>query len=336
MKLSKKQLEIVNSPEDKIVVMSAAASGKTRCLIERVRYMIKQGIDVSKIVCITFTNNAADEIKERLKDDYKEGMFIGTIHSYANLLLNKGGIDTGYLLSSEKFDDLFELIEENPQVIDEVEFLALDEAQDSTPKQFNFIFDIIDPAKFAVFGDIRQSIYGFNHANPKLMISLGKRFDVVQYELNENYRNGVDIVKFSSNILAEMKNMELEEVVCMKEDTGYLEKIRLRDIARILYPPYKDWVILCRFNSTVSEIIFQLNRQDIPTVTFKQAQQGNKELQQKINKDAVKVLTIHSSKGLEFPNVIVAETFTRNEEDKRLMYVAATRAMDQLYWVKGR
>ena len=43
-----------------------------------------------------------------------------------------------------------------------------------------------------------------------------------------------------------------------------------------------------------------------------------------------------NSKGLEFPKVIVAESRWRSAEDLRLMYVAATRAEDELYWVKGR
>ena len=41
-----------------------------------------------------------------------------------------------------------------------------------------------------------------------------------------------------------------------------------------------------------------------------------------------------NSKGLEFPKVIVAEQFWKSEEDKRIVYVAATRAENELYWLK--
>ena len=46
----------------------------------------------------------------------------------------------------------------------------------------------------------------------------------------------------------------------------------------------------------------------------------------------VKILTIHSAKGLQNKNVIVVGAKTYNEEERRLAYVAATRAENNLYW----
>ena len=48
--------------------------------------------------------------------------------------------------------------------------------------------------------------------------------------------------------------------------------------------------------------------------------------------DTVKVLTIHTSKGLEAKNVVVIGARGWNTEEKRIQYVAATRAMDLLLW----
>lgn len=336
MNLSTEQRNIVESSEDKIVVMSAAASGKTHTLIERIRWILKQGCDPTKMVCITFTNNAAEEIRVRLGEDYQEGMFVGTVHSYANSLLTKAGVQTKSFIREEEFDELFNLIIDNPSVIEEVDFLALDEAQDSSIAQFDFIFNMIKPKGFLVVGDVRQSIYGFNNANPKLILSLSQDDDVRTYSMIQNHRNGTEIINYSNWILRKMKEIPVEEVLGVRDSSGVVETIRLSQIAGILTKPYGDWAILCRYNKTIARILNVLSSQGIPAITFRQAQQGRSELQDKINSNTVKVLTIHSSKGLEFNNVIVAEQIWRSEENLRLMYVAATRAKNELYWVKGK
>ena len=108
--LSKKQLEIINSEEQNIVVLAAAASGKTEVLTKRVEYILnKPNVKAEDVVVITFTNAAAEEMRERLNNPL--GLFIGTIHSYANYLLLANGIQTSKYLESDRFDELFEILE---------------------------------------------------------------------------------------------------------------------------------------------------------------------------------------------------------------------------------
>lgn len=337
MKPSKEQTAVITSNEPYVTVISSAASGKTATLIERIRYLIHNGVDPSRIVAITFTNNAADEIRTRLGKDYNDEMFIGTIHSYANMLLIKQGISTTGSLRSNQFDELFEIMQMHPEAIEEVDHLLLDEAQDSNHAQFTFITDTIEPKSFTLFGDPRQSIYGFNGGKPELLIRLSKQSDVASYDMTDNYRNGQQIIDYSNWILGKMKGAPTVDSKCMTGHPGSIEKIKNRDIPRIIKASdsrYGDWVILCRTNRKVESIIYQLEAADIPAITFKQAENTNDNLESKIKSNNVKVLTIHSSKGLEFPNVIVAEQRWRTEEDLRLMYVAATRAKEQLYWGK--
>ena len=66
MILSEKQKIIVESNDKKVVVNCSAASGKTTTLIERIKYLLGNGVVPNKIVAITFTNAAAEEIKERI------------------------------------------------------------------------------------------------------------------------------------------------------------------------------------------------------------------------------------------------------------------------------
>lgn len=98
---------------------------------------------------------------------------------------------------------------------------------------------------------------------------------------------------------------------------------------------YGDWAILCRTNARIYSIMNKLKSKGIPCTTFRQAQGSNAELKEKMRENSVKVLTIHSAKGLEWPKVIVADQRWGSEEDLRLMYVAATRARDELIWIQG-
>ena len=179
MDFTKEQQKIIDATEDFIVVNSAAAAGKTETLTEKVRQVLRAGaISPSKIVVFTFTNNAAEVLRQRLGADFKDGIFVGTIHSYVNSLLTAKGIDTSSIIIEEKFDDLFNLISDNLYCINEVDYLFLDEAQDSTDMQFKVILDYIKPKKWLFIGDWRQSIYGFRGSRPDILLDLAKRPDV--------------------------------------------------------------------------------------------------------------------------------------------------------------
>ena len=119
MELSYQQKQIVETTANKVVVVAAAASGKTAVLVERVKFLLDEGIDPKKIVLITFTNAAAEELAERL--GHPKGLFVGTIHSYANYLLLSTGTDTADLIENEQFDRLFNRIKHNPECIRDVE-----------------------------------------------------------------------------------------------------------------------------------------------------------------------------------------------------------------------
>ena len=68
LKLNEKQLEAVTSTEGYLRVIAGAGSGKTKLLVSRYAYLVKEyGIDSSNILCVTFTNKAAGEMKRRIR-----------------------------------------------------------------------------------------------------------------------------------------------------------------------------------------------------------------------------------------------------------------------------
>lgn len=337
MELSKKQKAIVEAQENKILVISAAASGKTTVLVERIKFLLNSGIKPQDIVAITFTNNAAEELKERIGSAC-EGAFIGTVHGYANYLLLSRGIDTTRCLNKEDFDRLFELVKENPSCIKPVNYLLLDEAQDSTAQQFDFLLNMVNPIHWMLVGDTKQSIYGFANADPQYLNHLAKDSSVTTYNLNENYRNGRSILAYAKSLIRLAGYDYQDNSIAMREEQGRVVDVIYSSsgIAKALKQDgnYNDWFVLTRTNQELDIITRALELEDIPYDTFKRADLSNAELKERMSKNNVKVLTIHSAKGLEAPKVIVIGAKFYNLEEKCISYVAATRARDLLVWTR--
>lgn len=332
---TEEQLGIINAPVDeKTVVVANPATGKTHCLVERIRYVLNSGVDPSRLVAITFTNNAADEIKLRLEGQNLEGAFLGTIHGYANRLLKEKGYATQTILAAERFDDLFEEVVKHPDVIVPVDYLLCDESQDLDDYQYSFLFDYVNPKAALVVGDAKQSIYGFRGAVPELLESLiAENSGWTVRHLTNNFRNGIKINDFANRTMHKMNVTPKRESVCRAINKGKVSYVKLEDIIDEIEPPYGDWAILCRSNRMVDDMLFRLMRKGIPATTFKQAEGSLEQLKQKTNSAMVKVLTVHSGKGLEFNKVFIADylQYGKKQEDLRLFYVAITRAKEELY-----
>lgn len=98
-KLNEEQIQPVLQTEGAVLVIAGAGSGKTRVLTSRIAHIVKD-LDVSpyNVLAITFTNKAADEMKERLSGmiDGVEDMWVCTIHSMCVRLLRYGAEKIGY------------------------------------------------------------------------------------------------------------------------------------------------------------------------------------------------------------------------------------------------
>lgn len=80
--LNKEQLEAVEHVDGPCLVMAGAGSGKTKVLTTRIINLIEEGINDYNILAITFTNKAAAEMRDRVRNMYGDvRTFIGTFHS---------------------------------------------------------------------------------------------------------------------------------------------------------------------------------------------------------------------------------------------------------------
>jgi DNA helicase-2/ATP-dependent DNA helicase PcrA len=96
--LSPAQRDIVEAEDAHYLVVASAGSGKTRVLTERVRHLLEVRKIRSRILALTFTNKAADEMRQRLRalSDLSERAYIGTIHSFCQSLIEAHGNVIGY------------------------------------------------------------------------------------------------------------------------------------------------------------------------------------------------------------------------------------------------
>lgn len=344
MNLTNAQKKIVETKESKVLVSSSAAGGKTTCLVERIRYLLNNGVDPSEIVAITFTNNAASEMYERL--GFPNGLFIGTIHSYCNYLLRGGAIDTTHILNEERFDDLFKEIEQNPYCLKHVTHLISDESQDVSKQQFDF-YEMINPDNYMYFFDIKQTLFKWRDADPDYLIELSHQPDVIVYTMHENFRNLPDILRFAKKFLYRLGTDYEDDSIAMRRPTdGYnyhvlegnytpseaVESLLMQNDR--IKGDWKDWFVLCRTNADVDLFKSLFEKRNIPTDTFKQSDLTNAQIKDKMSENTIKVLTVHSAKGLAAPYVLSYNIRAYNDDESLVCYVSATRAKDFLIWAK--
>jgi len=129
--LNEKQQQSVALDEDiNALILAGAGSGKTRVLTHRIHYLVStKNYHVDDILAVTFTNKAANEMKERLSDLLRRPigrMWVGTFHSLAHRLLRTHPIEANLsptfqiLDAQDQFRIIKRLMKENG--VDETKF----------------------------------------------------------------------------------------------------------------------------------------------------------------------------------------------------------------------
>jgi DNA helicase-2/ATP-dependent DNA helicase PcrA len=433
LNLSIEQELAVKTTEPKVLVIAGAGSGKTRVLTERVKYLINNGVEPSSIVAITFTNMAADEMKERLVDVQGIGdAFIGTIHAFANQIYKASGehfqiyndefenevhkylidkyckfltfsafliykdmqvkCEQG-LISEERvhevlkpsqwaelqairgihdyskkndkknvyskdypedvisvckdrgiitFDELLYHATRYFETLDTaIEHVLVDEFQDIGRLEYSFI-TALNAVNYFFVGDDWQAIYGFKGGNVAIFTGLIDNVEYTKYYLQENYRNNRNIIDLAAKVIDQVPNRIHKDIISTKNTEGIIKiasKDKFDQCVSLVKETgnYKDWFILVRTNKLLVEIASMLDQSKIPYSSFKKSSLTLKEMREELEKDSVKLLTVHTAKGLESKNVILVGNFPiiepsykKNFDERRVMYVGITRAIDNL------
>ena len=269
------------------------------------------------------------------------------------------------------FEDVLMLLvaifEDRPDLLSEVqqtfEFFSVDEYQDVNPLQQNLL-DLWLGANenICVVGDIAQTIYSFAGAKAKYLEEFPHKYpNAAIFRLNRNYRSSFEIVDFANSLLAQMPSSKSSvgslfptraknEVVKIKSLSNDFEEAKMitQEIRQLLENGVepKNIAVLSRVNAQLELLASQLESENIE---FYMQTNERYSLKSRLE-PKITLASIHATKGLEWDHVFVlgvsdgylpfiqAETQDEINEELRLLYVATTRAKENLYlsWAKSR
>ena len=202
LNLSQKEaVEYKNAP---ILIAAGAGSGKTKTLTNRLAHLIKNGAKAENIVAITFTNKAAQEMKDRVT--VTGGAFIGTFHSFGARILKSeaplAGRNSFYSIFDD--DDSLSLIKKimksldiskdsyNPRALQgqlskiKSEFLDTNEFEKITAKVFEKYENELLKNNAFDFDDLIEKVVKIFQKHPEVLNKYQEKF---RYILVDEYQD---------------------------------------------------------------------------------------------------------------------------------------------------
>ncbi|MBO5453686.1 MAG: DNA helicase PcrA [Clostridia bacterium] len=174
--LNDKQLEAVNTVNGPVLILAGAGSGKTTVLINRINHMISDcKITPWSILTITFTNKAANEIKERLANTIGEDakdIWASTFHSMCVRILRRDAEKIGYKSGFTIYDSA----DSNTLIKECIKELGYND-KDFAPKM---VLSVISSAKDKL---ITPSAFSHEYAGDFRMEKIGKLYELYQRKL---------------------------------------------------------------------------------------------------------------------------------------------------------
>jgi superfamily I DNA/RNA helicase len=320
--------------------------------IIRITDMIKvENIDLKMVA-----ENAAKDQHERVRNFYE--LAIPIVEKYIHYCIDKSYLDFNDLISRST-----SLFENHPDIANKYRskynYILVDEFQDVNNLQVDLIRLLLsDHTQLFCVGDDWQSIYGFRGSNVSYIIDFEKHFpDAKVLKLNLNYRSTQNIVGASNEVIRHNKfKIEKELHSSRKSEhkivvyAGNSAEENIRFCVETVKELMKDGL-------TNEDILILYRR----THMYNPGANSDKPSYYKAfwdQKIKVQAKTIHASKGLEakvvfilgltegsggFPDIWLEDRIFQvvkkanhdllMEEERRLFYVALTRAKEKLYLI---
>jgi len=238
------------------------------------------------------------------------------------------------------FDDMIShaasLLQQSSEMRNDIhnkyKYIFVDEFQDTSKDNFEFLTLLLRDNNTSLFmvGDDFQSIYGFRNANVEYIININDYLPETDVKkLTMNYRSGKKIIKISNRFIRRNRFRSSKKIIPCRNIKGNV----------LMHPVLRGE---CE-SDIVKKIICSSEADEEIAVVYRNNYQGDllkEELGDSITNKAV-FITMHASKGLEFNTVIITgisdkiipDSGSDLEEERRLFYVAITRAKDNLHLV---
>ena len=238
--LNRAQHEAVTATEGYVRVIAGAGSGKTRALSHRFAYLVNElGILPGNILCVTFTNKSANEMRQRihaLTGDNDTG-YINTFHGFcvsvlqedshavqypkSFLVLDNSDIDAmlgiiyeerGLTLRDMTYSAARDMIEirklfKEPEYYKDMITMSLDTLREKYERADTagdiIFYGYLYQENLFIVGDPDQTIYTWRGANVKYLLDFDKVFPNVQtIMMMENYRSTPEILAAANSLIA--------------------------------------------------------------------------------------------------------------------------------------
>jgi DNA helicase IV len=314
---------------------------------------VKQAYDLAKSQGIKVKDifNIQSKLFEHKRIRIFYDLFPVVWNHYEDLKRKNSVIDFSDLLSLTL--DLFEQDEKiRDYYRDKFKCILVDEFQDVSPAEVKLIrYLFADDTDLFCVGDDWQSIYGFRGSDVNFIINFSSYFpDSKVIKLKYNFRSSENIVNVGNEVIKNNKNKIEKEVLSLKKS----------DQKVVLFKSNSDHDTIDFLQEKLSLHINQENGitpQDIMILGRKREHYSSIQASN-IKNTGVRFSTIHKSKGLEakvvfitglkhgrggFPDTWLSDSIFQVikktdadlllEEERRLFYVAVTRAKDYLYLI---
>jgi DNA helicase-2/ATP-dependent DNA helicase PcrA len=230
-----------------------------------------------------------------------------------------------------EYADVFPLIYcrirlEGVKSYDHVKHLLVDEMQDYTPVQYAVLSRVF-PCRKTILGDVGQTFNPYSASSAESIERIFPQADVVK--LYRSYRSTKEITAFAQAILENAGIIALERHGPPPTVRGFAsnpeeaaEIVGL--IADFRKTEHRSMGIICKTQAQANYLWGQLKGTGAHLLTDESTRFP----------DGIMVTTVHLAKGLEFDEVIVPFVSAgnyRTEFDRRLLYIACTRAMHELH-----
>ena len=211
-------------------------------------------------------------------------------------------------------------------------YLVIDEAQDLSLAQYYILKKIFPTAKFNVFGDVNQSIYDYQSIhNWDELNSIIFDNKASMLDLNKSYRTTVNISDASNLVLNHLGQINSECVARIGDEVVIRNDITeinlVSQIKSLLDKEYQSIAIICKDEKETNIVYKKLSKLglDASVITEKNEEYHG----------GLCIMPSYLSKGLEFDAVVLYNAndvnYTDSNIDSKLLYVAMTRAMHELY-----